>query len=429
VATARHTTTRQRSTERNPAAPNDRSSTLALVGRQVVDSAQEAFVSISADGVVEVWNAAAESMFGWSEEDAVGRELATLIVPAHLRDAHRRGLERFALTGRGEVTGRRLSMPAVRRDGSELPVEMTILPVSVGERVIFQAFLHDVSKLAVAELAVADRALREAHDRFEKAFRNAPIGMALVAPTGRFVAANAALCTLLDRDESQLLATDFHTITHPEDLEAGLDLVERLLSGSVPSFQLEKRYLRPDGSAVWALLSVSLVRDADERPLHFVSQIQDITAAKQAEDELRRYTEHLHALSLQDALTELPNRRELLSALDGELQRARRAMAAPSASSCSTSSSSPPTTVLTATSPAMTSCAPSPTRYAPAVASRTPRHGSAVTTSRCCCPRPPTPAPTSRRGASGRRSSDSRRRSASRSGSPPSPRREPAASS
>ncbi len=324
MATAWHNRARRWSTDREPAAPDDRSSTLALVSRQVLDSAQEAFVSITADGVVEVWNTAAESMFGWSAEDAVGRDLAALIIPAHLRDAHRKSLERFALAGQDELAGRCLSMPAVRRDGSKLPFEVTVVPVGVDGRVIFQAFLPVVSKLEVAELAVADRALREAHDRFEKAFRNAPIGMALVAPTGRFVAVNAALCTLLDRDEGQLLATDFQAITHPEDLGADLDLVEQVISGSVPSYQIEKRYLRPDGSAVWTLLSVSLVRDADDRPLHFVSQTQDITAAKQAEDELRRYTDHLHALSRQDALTELPNRREFLSTLDGELQRAAR---------------------------------------------------------------------------------------------------------
>ena len=324
VATAWHGEERQWGTDGEPASSDGGATSLALVSRQVLDRAQEAFVSIAADGVVEVWNAAAESMFGWSEEEAVGHELATLIVPEHLREAHRNGLARFAGTGQGQVTGRCLSVPAVRRDGSELPVEMTLVPVSVGERVIFQAFVHDISNLSVVELAVADRALREAHDRFAKAFRNAPIGMALVALTGRLIAVNAALCALLGRVESQLLATDFRALTHPDDLQADLDLLERLVSGAVLSYQLEKRYLRPDGSAVWTLLSVSLVRDADEQPLHFVSQIQDITVAKQAEDELRRYTEHLHALSRQDTLTELPNRRELLSALDGELQRAGR---------------------------------------------------------------------------------------------------------
>lgn len=322
MATARDS--REQWSTDGPSAPDGADRSLALVSRQALDSAQEAFVVIAGDGTVEVWNTAAASMFGWPKEEAVGRDLATLIIPAHLRAAHRRGLERFARTGEGTVTGRCLSMPAIRRDGSKLPVEMTVVPVSVDGRVIFQAFLHDVSKLAVAELAVADRALREAHDRFEKAFRNAPIGMALVAPTGRFVTVNEALCALLDRDESQLLATDVQAVTHPDDLDRDLELVGRVIAGEMSSYQLEKRYLRPDGSAVWTLLSVSLVRDADEQPLHFVSQIQDITAAKQAEAELRRYTEHLHALSLQDTLTELPNRRELLSALDGELRRSAR---------------------------------------------------------------------------------------------------------
>lgn len=111
--------------------------------------------------------------------------------------------------------------------------------------------------------------------------------MALVAPTGRLLRVNAALSEILGYSESELLAVDFQTITHPDDLNADLGRVQALLAGEIPNYQMEKRYLRKDGGIVWALLSVSLLRDAEGEPVHFVSQILDLTRRRLAEEALR----------------------------------------------------------------------------------------------------------------------------------------------
>ncbi|HEY8602560.1 MAG TPA: diguanylate cyclase, partial [Thermomicrobiales bacterium] len=122
---------------------------------------------------------------------------------------------------------------------------------------------------------------------------------------------------LLGYSEAELLATDFQSITHPDDLASDLSQVEALLRGAIPGYQLEKRYLRRDGRMVWALLSVSLVRNADGTPLHFLSQIQDIDARKRAEAQLRHQALH-------DTLTGLPNRALFLDRLVGALARRTR---------------------------------------------------------------------------------------------------------
>ncbi len=79
----------------------------------------------------------------------------------------------------------------------------------------------------------------------------------------------------------------FQDITHPDDLEADLGQARAVLAGEIRSYRMEKRYLHKDGRVVWVMLSVSLVRDAAGRPLHFVAQIEDITARKRFEEDLR----------------------------------------------------------------------------------------------------------------------------------------------
>ncbi|HKV41308.1 MAG TPA: PAS domain S-box protein, partial [Blastocatellia bacterium] len=131
-----------------------------------------------------------------------------------------------------------------------------------------------------------ERGLLESEERFRKAFDHAPIGMALVAPDGRWLKVNPSICEIVGYSEEEMLCINFQMLTHPEDLEPDLEKVRQVLADEIRFYQLEKRYIHKAGHTVWILLSVSLVRDDRGSPLYFVSQVQDITARKKMEADL-----------------------------------------------------------------------------------------------------------------------------------------------
>jgi PAS domain S-box-containing protein len=148
------------------------------------------------------------------------------------------------------------------------------------------------------QLALRTEEMRESEERFRSAFDFASIGMAMVSREGRWLKVNCALCSIVQYTELELLATDFQTITHPDDLAANVESMHQLISGAIPAYSVEKRYLRKDGQVINVLVSVSLVRDPQGRPAYFITQVQDIEARKRAEQVLAERA-RLNALAAQ----------------------------------------------------------------------------------------------------------------------------------
>lgn len=143
----------------------------------------------------------------------------------------------------------------------------------------------------------AEEALRESEERFRSTFEQAAVGVAHVAPDGRFLRVNEKLCRILDYSRDELLARTFQDITHPSDLEADLAEVRRMLDGTIQTYSIEKRYLRKDGAIVWVELTVSLLRDASREPKYFISVVEDISARKQAEKAVLESEERFRSLT------------------------------------------------------------------------------------------------------------------------------------
>ena len=146
--------------------------------RLIIDTALDAVIAINSQGEITEWNPQAELIFGWSHEEAVGRTLADLIIPLQYRDAHARGLKQFLATGEGSLLNRRIEVTALRRDGHEVPIELSISPAKKGEAYTFSAFVSDITErkraeneirlLARLQAVVAELGQRALHsDRYE----------------------------------------------------------------------------------------------------------------------------------------------------------------------------------------------------------------------------------------------------------------------
>lgn len=127
------------------------------------------------------------------------------------------------------------------------------------------------------------QSLKSSEEIFRTAMETAPIGNALVTLDGRFITVNHALCELFGYSEDELLANDFQSITHPEDVLLDEVQIQRCLNGEIDRYRLEKRYFHRSGRLVWALLSVALVRHSNGQPNYFVAQIQDTTEQREIE--------------------------------------------------------------------------------------------------------------------------------------------------
>ncbi|HVR05767.1 MAG TPA: PAS domain S-box protein, partial [Solirubrobacteraceae bacterium] len=163
----------------------------------------------------------------------------------------------------------------------------------------------------------AEEARRHAQERFELVFEQAPIGMALLTPEGRWVRVNHALLDISGYSAEELLAKTLEEVTHPDDLAADLEHIRELLAGEIREYQMEKRFFHARGHVICTLLTVSLVRDRQGHPLHFIAQIQDVTERKLMEERLRQLAEH-------DSLTGLNNRRTFERGLALTVARCRR---------------------------------------------------------------------------------------------------------
>jgi PAS domain S-box-containing protein len=162
---------------------------------------------------------------------------------------------------------------------------------SHGELQWISGFIWDISD----RKAVEDQ-LRLSQQRFSTAFSTAPQGMALVSLQGQWLEVNEVLCEMLGYSREQMLHSDLQHITHPDDLDADLQNTDDLLAGRIDSYQMEKRYLDRQNRIIWVLLSVSLVRDSDNQPVHFVAQIQDFNERIAAEMAIREREDYLRTL-------------------------------------------------------------------------------------------------------------------------------------
>jgi putative two-component system response regulator len=306
-------------------------------------SALDCVITIDDRERVLEWNPAAEATFGYSKAEALGQALSSLIIPQALRGAHDRGLAHFLKTGEGSVLNTRIEVPALRRNGTEFQVELTVIPIRLEGRHLFTAYVRDITdRQAVADalrrahddlcdananldrrvhertdaLEQANRDLQAAEARYRGIFENAVEGIFQSAADGKCLVVNPAFAHILGYDSPEDVSTNVTDIARQLYADADRrDEFQRLMAevGTVSGF--EARGCRKDGRIIWVSLHARTVLDAGGEVAFYEGSLEDITEHKQAEEERRAAQTKITGLN-----------RELLQAYDATIEGWSRAL-------------------------------------------------------------------------------------------------------
>lgn len=150
----------------------------------------------------------------------------------------------------------------------------------------------------ITERKEAEIELQKSEEKFRNVFEGSGIGMAILSLDGQFIKVNKVYCEMLGYSEAEFLHTNFRDLTHPGDIEKSIGLVKDLLTSEVSESSLiEKRYITKNGEIIWALTTISLMSDFENKPLYFIVQVQDITKRKRNEEQVIKYAEELKNLN------------------------------------------------------------------------------------------------------------------------------------
>jgi PAS domain S-box-containing protein len=249
----------------------------------VVASAMDAIITLDESQCIIVFNKAAEKMFGCPSWEVLGKPLDRFL-PVPLRDSHAEHIRQFGATG---LTTRSISAPgtlsALRANGEQFPIEATISQVQVAGQKLYTVILRDIT-----ERMRAEETLLHSEARFRSIYEHAAVGIEQVAPDGRLLMVNAALCRMLGYEESELLGKNIAEITHPDDHARVLELFCAMQRGHRRSYEIETRYFHRDHSVVWVHVTSSMVNSPAETPQYRISVIQNVTERKRVEDQLKQ---------------------------------------------------------------------------------------------------------------------------------------------
>jgi PAS domain S-box-containing protein len=260
----------------------------------LIASANDAVITIDQRSSIIDWNGAAERMFGWSRQEALGQNLTELIIPPAFRKHHLEGIARFLRDGTAQIFNRRVEALALRRGGEEFHTELSIWPVRTAEGHTFSSFIRDISRRKANE-----RALAESETKYRKVVENVNEGI-LVTAGGRILFANPRALALTGLDDATAKSKPFIEFIHPDDRERVLGNHMRRLKGELVENHYQFRVMHKNGDVRWLEIS-AVVFEWQNIPatLNFLT---DVTERRQIEQDMRT------ALARERELSELKSR-------------------------------------------------------------------------------------------------------------------------
>lgn len=325
----------------------------------ITAAAKDAIVMMDHQGVISFWNTAAERIFGHTADEAIGKELHTLLAPRRHLEQYRRGIGRFRDSGEGPSVGKTLELTAVKKDGTEFPLELSLsalqlkgewhavgvlrdisrrkqseeelrthreqLEQMVAERTEELNAVNDLLRQEIVDRMRTEEALARSENFLNTIFYSFHEPFSIVDRNFRYIRFNDTYARTRNKLSKDLFGKKCHEVLHSRTEICDDCVIEKTFLSQVPCMK-EKLATLPDGTATWFEISTYPIFDQQKNVSHVVEYTRDITSRKNAEKEKEALIKTLNYLSTTDSLTGLFNRRALNDMLQREIEHSRRYM-------------------------------------------------------------------------------------------------------
>lgn len=256
-----------------------------LTNRLILNASLDAIVIINDEGMITFWNPQAEKIFGWAEDDIMGKELSQLIVPPKHRRAHDEAMSNFSITQQSRMLNKIVELTAVNKSGHEFPVEISIIPVQHETGNFFCGFIRDIS-----ERNKTEKELKASQELWQFALEGAGDGVWQFDFLTKEVFFSRQFKKMLGYDESSFKNTtrEWFSRIHEEDRPAVVKTSKAYTKKEITSHQLEYRMLHKDGHYLWILDRGRLFKSDGINNERIIGTNTDITEIRNAEEEYRR---------------------------------------------------------------------------------------------------------------------------------------------
>lgn len=260
--------------------------------RLIMSAALDAIICIDTEGMVTFWNPQAEQIFGWKQDEVMGKRLSSIIIPEAYRQMHDHGMEQYKVTGKGPALNVLLELNAINREGTMFPIELTVLPIQQESDSFFCAFIRDITERKKSETLI-----RRTHERYEllaKATSDAiwdwDMRTQVVTRSGDGLEKLFGYGTAEASDDNNF----WQQHVHPDDLEKVLEKRRKLLEETRDQYwEDEYRFQRKDGSYAFVYDRGYIIRNKEGIPVRMIGSTRDISALKKSEQQLQELNQVL----------------------------------------------------------------------------------------------------------------------------------------
>lgn len=251
----------------------------------IMNAALDAIICIDTTGIITVWTKQAETIFGWTSEEIVGKKLVDTLVPERYKASHETGFEKYLNTGSGPVLNKPIELTALRSSGKEFPIELIIVPIKQDGREFFCSFIRDIS-----ERKKAEEAIRKSEERYRALIEQASDAIMITDQRGNFIEVNTSFCTLFGYTKEELKGMNIIRVIDPEQLKEDPVKFDRLLAGD--TIFRQRRMMHKDGTIIEVEVNIKMLPDG-----RMLAIARDVTEKLKAQEDLKKSYEEIRMLA------------------------------------------------------------------------------------------------------------------------------------